>query len=114
MYGSGVTLTQAFNYDKERIKKALDGQLLSGENESGFTYKPAKKEDCNRYILEAFDNAVFHCMDINATAIALEKYLDDKGFKINFSELVAYMELEKKKAYESKEYIYEPLDPEED
>ena len=40
-YGSGVSLTQAFNYDKERLLKALDGQLVCGESEYGFMYGDA-------------------------------------------------------------------------
>lgn len=76
-YGSGMSMADMFNLDKERIKMALKGELVSGEDESGFTYAPASKEECEEYILKAFDNAVFHCLKCARSGRALEKILNE-------------------------------------
>ena len=106
-YGNGITMAKAFSYDKERIKKALTGQILAGESEDGFIYKPADKEDCNTYILSAFDNAVYQCREALAHGRAMEAYLKSKGINIDFKEFLPFIEAEKKKDYESNAYIYE-------
>ena len=37
-YGPGLTSGQAFMKDKERIKKALEGFLVCGEDDDGFRH----------------------------------------------------------------------------
>lgn len=106
-YGNGITMAKAFSYDKERIKKALDGQILAGETENGFIYEPSTKEKCNNYILSAYDNAVYQCREALASGRAMEAYLKSKGINIDFKEFFPFREAESKKDYESNEYIYE-------
>ncbi len=106
-YGSGITMAKAFSYDKERIKKALAGQILAGETEDGFIYELATKEECDKYILSAFDNAVYHCREALASGRAMEAYLKSKGINIDIKEFLFFREAENKKDYESNEYIYE-------
>lgn len=72
-YGSGVSLIQAFNYDKERLLKALDGQLLCGESGYGFMYGDASPEDCREFIISVFDNAVYHALKGYGSGKTLEK-----------------------------------------
>ena len=111
-YGSCISKAEMFNLDKERIKMALKGELVSGEDESGFTYAPASKEECEKYILKAFDNAVFHCLECARSGRALEKILDENGIKPEqyFQEYVSItMELQMKDAQEYPFYYEEGI-----
>ncbi len=71
-YGSGISLAQAFKYDKERVLHALKGELMVEENADGFIYEPASKEECDEYIISAFDNAVYHVFEGHSAAKAIE------------------------------------------
>jgi len=81
-YGSGISLVQAFNYDKERLLKALDGQLLCGETENGFEYADASDEDCRAYIISVFDNAVYHALQGYQSGRVMEKVIAENGLDI--------------------------------
>ena len=78
-YGGGVSLVQAFNYDKERLLKALDGQLMCGETEDGFEYCDAPEEECRAFIISVFDNAVYHALQGYASGRVLEKVMNSNG-----------------------------------
>lgn len=78
-YGCGVSLVQAFNYDKERLLKALEGQLLCGENEEGFIYADATEEECRDFIISVFDNAVYHALQGYTTGRVLERAAEANG-----------------------------------
>lgn len=105
-YGPGLTSGQAFNKDKERIKHALKGELVCGESESGFEYAAAPKEECEEYILQAFDNAVFQCQQALTSGRVQERILRDKGFNPEdiMQDYIAYMGEESQKY---NDYIYE-------
>ena len=81
-YGSGVSLIQAFNYDKERLLKALDGQLMCGETEDGFEYAEATSEECRAFIISVFDNAVYHALQGYQSGRVLEKSAEANGVDI--------------------------------
>lgn len=81
-YGSGVSLTQAFNYDKERLLKALDGQLMCGETENGFEYAGATQEECREFIIRVFDNAVYHALQGYQSGRVLEKSVEANGVDV--------------------------------
>lgn len=111
-YGAGLTSGQCFNMDKERIKHALKGELVCGENEDGFIYESASQEECEKYILSAFDNAVFHCKQAHDSGRVHERILkehtelsDEEIFKL----YIAYMGEESQKY---NDYIYEGLEEE--
>lgn len=72
-YGSGLTFGQCCMMDKERIKHALRGQMMCGETEEGFEYCTASKEQCEEYILSAYDNAVYHALQAMTSARAHER-----------------------------------------
>lgn len=78
-YGCGVSLFQAFNYDKERLLKALDGQLMCGETEEGFEYCDAPAEECRAFIIHVFDNAVYHALQGYGSGRVLEKVMSANG-----------------------------------
>ena len=112
-YGSGISLSQAFNLDKERIKAALDGRLVCGEDEKGFVYSEASKEECEAFILSCFDNAVCHALDAYRSGKAMEMVVESLGL-IDIDDpkfFMACMEQSQKLAKELDEcddrYIYE-------
>ena len=86
-YGCGVSLTQAFNYDKERLLKALDGQLLCGETEEGFEYCDAPEEECRAFIISVFDNAVYHALQGYASGRVMENVMNANGLKTTDGQL---------------------------
>ena len=78
-YGGGISLVQAFNYDKERLLKALDGKLVCGETEDGFEYEDASQEECRAYIISVFDNAVYHALQGYQSGRVLERTAEANG-----------------------------------
>ena len=54
-YGPDCTLKQVYEYDRERVEHALDGELKCGQDENGFIYEPASPEACREFILEVVD-----------------------------------------------------------
>ena len=118
-YGSGVSLTQSFNYDKERLLKALDGQLVCGESEYGFMYGDASPEDCREFIISVFDNAVFHALQGYGSGRALEKAAEANGIDIKsgqfFKDYMHFRVTDPIKGKEEEEYRYgDPEQPEEE
>lgn len=106
-YGPGLTSGQCFNMDKERIRHALKGELICGESENGFEYAPASKEECEKFILLAFDNAVFQCKQALDSGRVHERILKENT-KLSDQEVfqlyLRYMEEERQKY---NDYIYE-------
>ena len=86
-YGCGVSLIQAFNYDKERLLKALDGQLVCGDTENGFEYADATEDECRAYIISVFDNAVYHALQGYQTGKVLEQVMNANGIKVDDNQL---------------------------
>ena len=85
-YGS-ISMVQAFNYDKERLLHALDGQLMCGETETGFEYADATEDECRAYIIQVFDNAVYHALQGYGCGRVYEKVMEANGMKINDGQL---------------------------
>ena len=112
-YGAGMSLTEAFNNDKERICAALEGMLIVGEDEKGWVYKKADKEECKKYILKCFDNAVYHALQGYRSGKALEETLGSCGIKTEKLPgfLTKYMEVSNRLALEQENredrYMYE-------
>lgn len=77
-YGYGISLKQAFEYNRERIEHALKGELLSGQTEEGFVYAPCTKEEADLYILCAYDNAVHQCLAANKAGMIIESILKEE------------------------------------
>ena len=76
-YGSGISFSTARMYDKERIKHAFMGELMCGEDENGFIYAPASKEECEKFILSAYDSAVYCAIQAIASTRATERFAKD-------------------------------------
>lgn len=109
-YGNGIDFQQAMMYDKEQIKQALKGKLVSGENENGeFVYCDASEKDCGEFILQAFDNAVYHAIDGMASGRAFEQVLLNHGLSVMdyFNEFRELYEKERERDAQGV-YEYEP------
>lgn len=106
-YGSGLTLGQCCNYDKERIKHAFKGELMIGEDENGFVYEPASREECEAYILRAYDNLYYQAKQLADSGRAMDrlagKYMKG-GFQKHFREYVNIMSQEHCRY---NDYVYE-------
>ena len=108
-YGNGLSFGQTRNLDKERIKRALRGELVCGEDENGFIYAEASREDCERFILSAYDDCVYQAKQSMDSGRALERLLKSKGVEIGVTYTLAeYMNFMESARRESDDYIYEP------
>ena len=106
-YGSGLTFGQTRNMDKERIKHALCGELMCGEDEKGFVYAKATSEECAAYILSAYDDCVYHAKQAMDNGRALERLMKSKGVECTPEEYGALMEAAR---LEFDDYQYENPD----
>jgi hypothetical protein len=109
-YGSGVTLVQAFNYDKERLLKALEGQLICGETEHGFKYEDATEEECRDFIISVFDNAVYHALKGYQSGRVLEKVMYSNGLDYTsgqiFKDYMHYLSEDEATQIKGEQYNY--------
>ena len=103
-YAPGLTFGQCCNLDKERIKHALAGELMVGENENGFVYGKANMIDCAEFILRAFDNVVFQCKQSMDSGRAMETLMRKHGITIDLREYMQELEQERLKF---NDYVYE-------
>ena len=106
-YGSGLTMGKCFNMDKERIKKALDGYLVVGEDKNGFIYEKASQEECREFILRKFDNAVYHCLESMAFGRVYDYIMAKNGVKYTMEEILLSKAIEDERF---QDYQYEPFD----
>ena len=106
-YGSGLTFGQTRNMDKERIKHALCGELMCGEDENGFVYAKATPEECAAYILSAYDDCVYHAKQAMDSGRALERLMKSKGVEYTPEEYGVVMEAAR---LEFDDYQYENTD----
>ena len=97
-YGSGIRMMDALVYDKERVKEALKGRMVIGEDDKGFIYEDCSRAEAERYILDAFDNMVYQYVNANAAGKAYERLLRDMGIKIDYNNLFVYIEQERMEA----------------
>ncbi len=109
-YGSGLTLGKMFNMEKERIRHALNGMLAYDEDETGFKYRKASKEECDRFILSRFDNAVYHCLESNSFGHVYDKIIQKHGITITLQDILIYKTLVDSQPCD---YEYEPFDKDE-
>ena len=73
-YGSGISFGRACSMEKEEIRQALSGRILARVTEDGTPeYVPGSKEECDKVVLHAYDEAVFQAMQSMASGRALEE-----------------------------------------
>lgn len=103
-YAGSITFGRSCNLDKERIKMALKGKLVCGENEGGFLYADASREECEQFILSAYDNVVYHALQVQDAGRAVERWMREQGIRIPLQVYIQYAEEERKRF---DDYIYE-------
>ena len=97
-YGSGVRMMEALAFDKERIKEAMNGRLMIGEDDQGFIYDDCSKEEAQNYILDAYDNLVFQLVNANSANKAYSRVIKDANLRIDYSRFFIYLEQERMEA----------------
>ena len=110
-YGPGLTFGQMCSMDKERIIHAFKGELMCGEDENGFIYEPASKEECLEYILEAYDNAVFQGKAAMDSGRALEKLFKEVTGHETTEHFKRYIALTEEERLRYQDYHYESDKP---
>ena len=105
-YGPCLTIGAAAEMDKERVRHALIGELACGEDERGFEYEEADKEECDRFILSVIDKWVYHAKELADSGRAMERVAEANGFffKNHFRE---YVDERAKAGREFDDYVYE-------
>ena len=111
-YGNGITMMEGFALDRERIRHAWDGELVSGEDEHGFfVYEPADEGDCLAFIVKAFDNVVYQMREMLASARAMEHMLQERvpdyPYGESFREYLRALDIEKEKDSRRADYPFD-------
>lgn len=108
-YGCGLSFGRVCMLEKEQIKHALKGELACGETDDGFVYAPAGKEECDRFILSAYDECVYQAKDAMDSGRALERLMKSRGVELDVTyTLEEYMRFFMEAAIEFNDYVYEP------
>ena len=112
-YGSGLTFGQACNFDKDRIKHALRGELMCDEDENGFVYAPASREECEKFILSKYDECVYQALQSMDSGRALSRLMEEHGVVMGKTYTVMeYGALVEEEHQKFNDYVYEPDDEE--
>jgi hypothetical protein len=91
-YGSCCSWAQVCRMEKEQIEHALKGELMCGETENGFEYAPADKEECDKFIIDAYTEACFQATKAFASGRAVDRYiLEILNAKIEWKEMFRLM-----------------------
>ena len=104
-YASGLTMGQCASLDKERVEHALHGELMCGEDEHGFVYAPAPREECESYILSVIDNWYFQAKQLADSGRAVERVMARHGWHMDFMEYMG--EMAKAESEYGGDYVYE-------
>lgn len=105
-YGPGMTIGKAAELDKERVRHALMGELACGEDDCGFVYESASREECERYVLEVIDNWVYQAKQLADSGRAMERVAKSHGFSV-MNHFREYIDEMGKASREFDDYIYE-------
>lgn len=99
MYGSGVSMAQAMEMDKERVRHAMFNELVVGEDENGFVYERATREECHKFVMETLDGWYFTAKQLADCGRAMERLLEARGvdWKRSLPEFMALMDEESEK-----------------
>ena len=103
-YINGLSTGTEFGFDMERVKKALDGYLMTGEDIAGLIYEPAPKEECDRFIIEKFESWYFKVKQLADFGRAFERLAKNHHWHYNMFELFELMEEE---SHRFNDYVYE-------
>lgn len=108
-YGSCITFGRAFNYEKEEIKHALNGEILTDWDEEGNPqWGKGTKEETDKVVLEAFDNLFFQADQMRMSGCAMEKLLG----KMTRRQIQKYMQYMEEECMKPSDYEYEQYEDE--
>ena len=105
-YGPGMTMGQAAELDKERVRHALAGELMCGEDGNGFVYEPAPKDECEAYILGVVDEWYFQAKQMADSGRAMERVAAANGFRFE-NHMREYMDEMARTSQEYGGYVFE-------
>ncbi len=83
---------------KEDIKEALQGKVEGA---------PASKEECDKVILSAFDEAAYHLHELAASNRALNRIMEDHGCKLDAELFQEYIVAREEERYKYNDYKHE-------
>ena len=107
---NSITFEKTYMLEKERIRHALNGEVVCGEDDNGFIYKPASKEECDRLILNIYDGLVRSFMNSLASERAYLRLIEaiKKKEMTKDEEFQLFFRLnEEERRYTTNEYVYE-------
>lgn len=102
-----MTLTGMLADGKEQLRHALRGEIVVEETESGPIYSKASEKEAVAAALELYDRAVYHCLQMTATANALERMLSDAAQNDPAAHLQTFMGLMAEEQDKLSGYCYE-------
>lgn len=105
---SFTTFGRAFNYEKDEIKHALNGEILVAWDEEGRHWEKASKEETDKVILKAFDYLFFEADQLRTSGLALDR-IYGRPTRKRFQKYMKYVEEERSKP---SDYEYEKYDDE--
>ena len=100
-YGSGLTFGQVCNLEKAEIKQALAGKVIDYyDDDENPVYRDGTKEETDRVILQAYDEAVFQGLQAMASNRVYARLAESV-------DLDKYFELRGEEALKYNDYVYE-------
>ena len=107
-YGNGLTLADEMELDKQRVREALLGRIVVGEDEHGFLFDKAPDWECHEYILSVLDKWYYHAKQGADSGRALERMLAKRGVTFhNADEMQEFMAEMQKASGEYDTFVYE-------
>lgn len=108
-YGPGVSFGTVCSMEKEEIRQALNGKVLARRTEDGtLEYVPGSKKECDKVIIDAYDEVVFQAMQAMASGRAIEKmYFNHTG---EMPSMLEYMNLVMEEKKKDTDYAFEAED----
>lgn len=106
------TFGEYANLLKKDIKAALRGKIRiptdMEEFDYGFREEDASKEECEKIILDSFDEIVHHALQALDSGRALSRMLEDNGIKQNGENFAKYRQYVEEEHHRFNTYEFEP------
>ncbi len=110
-YGSGLTFGKVCNRGKAEIVMALAGKVFDGYDDEGAAiWRKGTKEQTNRVILEAYDEAVYQALEAMTAGRTMERlFLEVTGKPMAYY-FETYAKIRAEEADKYHDYEYEGSD----
>lgn len=93
-YGNGISFAEACKMNREELLHALNGEIRVGENENGFIYAPASKEETDKVIIGLFDSLVYDAQNTLKASRAMESAYFKQAGPLPLKDFMSAMEAE--------------------